>query len=203
MKEIDLLAKFDVEKKYGLPYSLHVPIAARDKSSITRFIGDIVLELSKPNTDKAFLISVATPPDINSKLAIWKLERSEMLHKNFQVWVDVSYHGYRKAYIKGFPNENIDSFVLDHAINRRIAALKGFRYVRLIPVSREVNSSSAFSEKWGVAHHGSEHMQKVHRERKVYIQYADTPDILNMLNIKPGGGVMNTVRDADYLWKET
>lgn len=202
MKEIDPIAKFEVEKKYVLPSCLHLPIAARDKSCITKYIGDIVSELSRPKTDKAFLISVLPPKNIKSSLKIWTIKSSFILNKELQVWVDVDYKNYRMAYKKAFPQDSIDGLVLDHILNRRIARLMGFKFIRIIPIDRKVNSSSSFSEKWGVAYHKTDRMKKLNAQKLKNIQYADLTDIVKMLNINPGGNIMETVNNAVELIQE-
>jgi len=91
MVDIDTLAKSDVINKCAMPESLHLPIAAKDKESIARYVGDIVAELSAPNTNNAFLVEVPKPTSINTKLAVWKLPESKVFHQVFQVWVHVDY----------------------------------------------------------------------------------------------------------------
>lgn len=199
MKEIDPIAKFEVEKKFVLPTCLHLPVAVGDKLSLTKYIGDIVCELSRSDTNNAFLMFVPPPSEIDKRLPIWKIENSYILNKELQVWVNVDYNNYRAAYKKAFPAEDLNSLVLDHIMNRRTARLKGFKYVRIVPVSRAVNSSSAFSEKWGVALNKTESMKKVNTQKLKNLQYADLTDIVKMLNIKPGGGVMETVNIAQKL----
>lgn len=110
-----------------------------------------------------------------------------MLHARRQVWV----HNRR-----AFPDEVITGKVLSHAMNRRTAALKGFDYVRITPVSRGGNSSSSFSEHWGVALHGSPEQLATRRIRPPFIQYADLSDLMLMLDIKLGGGVMDAVNEG-------
>lgn len=203
MREIDQIAKFDVKNKFVLPECLHLPIAAKDKSAISRFVGDILTDLSDCYSEKAFIVSVSGPIHINNALAIWKEPRSIILHENMQIWVDVDYNKYREAYKKAFPMENISAYVLDHVMNRRIARLKGFKYLRIVPISRSANSSSgALSEKWGVEYHSSEYMRKVNKEKGCFIQYADLGDIVKMLGVKIGGGVMDIVNDAQELLNE-
>ena len=105
MTIIDEVAKSDVINKWGMPESLHLPISAKDKDCIITYIGEIVTELSAPNTNNAFLVNVPVPDSINTKLAIWKIPESKVLHQVLQVWVHVDYKYYRKAYIKAFPEE--------------------------------------------------------------------------------------------------
>lgn len=203
MLDIDSVAKSDVINRWAMPESLHLPISAKDKESIARYIGNIVLELSKPSTDNAFLVEVPEPKSINTKLAVWKLPESAILHQVLQVWVHVDYKGYRKAYIKVFPEEDITSLILDHIPNRRMAKVMGFNYVRIVPISKEANSSSgSLSEQWGVKYHSTPRMRKINRERNCFIQYADISCLVKMLNIKTGGGVMDAVNEGQKLLLE-
>ena len=75
-------------------------------------------------------------------------------------------------------------------MNRRVAVLKGFRFVRLTPTSRAANSSSAFSEGWSVALHSTTEQMAANRRRGTLIQYADLTELMLMLNMHLGGGVM-------------
>ena len=203
MLDIDEEAKSQVVRKFAMPESLHLPIAAKSVESIIQYVGTIERELSKPNTSKAFLVNVPEPLEINSNLRIWDLPKSSILHQRLQVWVHVDYRGYRKAYTKAFPNEDISKSVLDHIENRRMAKLKYYNFVRLIPISRGANSSSgSLSEKWGVEYHGSPEMQEKHRTKKQCIQYADISCLAKMLDIKVGGGVMDVVNEAQSLLLE-
>jgi len=87
--------------------------------------------------------------------------------------------------------------VLDHVLNRRVARLKGFSYLRIVPISRGANSSSGgLSEKWGVEYHSSPSMVKKNREYPAFIQYADIADITKMLNLKTGGSIQDGVNDV-------
>ncbi|MCH8123814.1 MAG: hypothetical protein IH853_11925 [Bacteroidetes bacterium] len=197
---IDEHAKFDVVKKYALPRSLHVPIAARDEVSIRSYVGRIMEVLVTGNPNKAFLLEPYEPESINWNLPIWELKNSSILHDSRQLWVHVNYSGYRKAYLKAFPDDDMTGQVLDHVMNRRIARLKGFTYVRLVPISRAANSSSGgLSEKWGVTYHGTPHMRELNRENPAQIQYADLPDIVKMLDIKTGGNIQDPVNEARKL----
>jgi hypothetical protein len=47
--------------------------------------------------------------------------------------------------------------------------------------------------------HGSAEKLAARRIRPPYIQYADLADLILMLDIKPGGGVMDTVNEAQKL----
>jgi hypothetical protein len=125
------------------------------------------------------------------------------LHKVLQVWVHVDYKGYRRAYIKAFPDEDVSSLILDHIQNRKMVKVMGFNYTRIIPVSRGANSSSgSLSEQWGIKYHSTPQMRKINSEKKSFIQYADLSSLVKMLNIKTGGGVMDAVNEAQKLLLE-
>jgi hypothetical protein len=85
-------------------------------------------------------------------------------------------------------------------MNRRVARLKGLSYLRIVPVSRAVNSShGGLSEKWAVTHHRSTEMRAVNQASQASVQYADLSDIVKMLNIEGGGSFMDNVNDAQKL----
>ena len=88
---------------------------------------------------------------------------------------------------------------MSHAMNRRIAALKGFAYVRITPTSRGCNSSSGFSEQWGVTLHSLPDQIAANQRRGAFIQYADLSDLMLMLDLKLGGGVMDAVNEGQKL----
>lgn len=196
--EIDLIARDQAITRFGLQPCVHFPIAAKNKSAIETYIGEIRQELSRKNTHKAFLVSV---PQLekNALLPIWQLERSAIINQELQVWVHVDFKNYRRAYKRAFPDEAIDDMVLGHIPNRHVARLKFFEYVRLLPISRAVNSSSILSEKWSIDYHQSLNIQKSSQGSPKNIQYADICDIAVMLNIMPGGEIMNAVNDIQYL----
>jgi len=196
---IDHVAKEIALRRWALPECLHVPIAAVDEAAIRNYIGEIEQVLSGGSPPKAFLVNAKEPPPIDRQLPIWELPSSSIFFQRRQVWVRSAFGGYRKAYKKAFPEENIDGKILSHAMNRRTAALKGFAYIRITPTSRGCNSSSAFSEGWGVALHSMPEQIKANRMRGAFIQYADLSDLMVMLDIKVGGGVMAVVNEGQKL----
>lgn len=187
--------------RYVLPECLHVPVAAVSEEAITTYIGDIVEVLSRGTARKAFLVRSKGPPPIDDQLPIWEAEGAAIFHSRMQVWVDVGYTRYRNAYQRAFPTEEIAGKVLSHTMNRRIATLKGFQYVRILPVSRGSNSSSGFSEKWGVSLHGTPGQTPEEARQRAFIQYADLADLLLMMDLKLGGGVMSVVNEGQGLVK--
>ena len=90
--------------------------------------------------------------------------------------------------------------VLDHVMNRRVARLKGFAYLRVVPISRGANSShGSLSEGWAVEYHSSPEMREKNRISQAAVQYADLSDIVKMLNIRGGGSLMDNVNEAQKL----
>jgi hypothetical protein len=196
---IDHNAKEHALRSIGIPECLHVPIAAVDEAAIRSYVGDIVQELNRSSPPAAFLIHVDKPPPKDESLPIWGYAGSATLHRREQVWVRIEYTRYRQAYQKAFPAENIANKILSHCMNRRIAALKGFQYVRITPTSRKANSSSAFSESWGVALYRKAAELAAFKRRGVFIQYADLSDLMLMLDLNLGGGIMDAVNAGQQL----
>jgi hypothetical protein len=196
---IDRAAQEVALKQFALPQCLHIPTAAVNEDAITAYIGEIEQVLAEGSPRKAFLIKTKAPPSADARLPIWELPASKLLHERRQVWVHVEFTRYRRAYRKAFPDEAIDGKVLSHALNRRMAAFMGFSYVRITPNSRGCNSSSSFSEQWGVTLHGTPEQAAASRRRGAFIHYADLAALMVMLDINPGGGVMNAVNEAQAL----
>lgn len=199
--KIDKVARDIALRRYVLPECLHVPIAARNETAITTYVGEIVSVLAKGTPNKALQVRAKEPPPIDNRLPIWEMEGATELHRHMQVWVHVGYTRYRHAYQRAFPTENIASKVLSHAMNRRFAVLKGFQYVRTTPVSRGANSSSGFSEQWGIEVLGATALAPEAVRERAFIEYADLPGIMLMMDLKLGGGVMDMVNEFQALVK--
>jgi hypothetical protein len=196
---IDHATKEIALKRWALPECLHVPIAGVDEAAIRNYIGEIVQVLSGGSPPRAFLVEAKEGPPIDPRLPILDLSSSSVFFQRHQVWVHHAFGGYRKAYKKAFPEENIDDKILSHAMNRRTAALKGYAYVRITPTSRGCNSSSAFSEGWAMTLHGDPKQVEANRRRGAFIQYADLSNLMVMLDLKLGGGVMAAVNEGQKL----
>jgi hypothetical protein len=186
-------------RQWALPDCLHVPIAAVDEAAITTYIGEIETVLASDSPRKALLVRTKEPPLIDKQLPIWEIPGSRILHERRQVWVHIGFTRYRRAYRTAFPDHEIEGKVLSHALNRRTAALMGFAYVRITPNSRGCNSSSAFSEQWGVTLHGTPEQAAANRRRGAFIHYADLAALMVMLDMRPGGGVMDAVNEGQKL----
>jgi hypothetical protein len=150
--------------------------------------------------DKALLIEAYAPETADARMAIWDHPESVVLHLPRQVWVHVDYRAYRRAYLQAFPDFDLTGLVLDHVMNRRVARLKGFEYLRVVPISRGANSShGSLSEGWAVEYHSSPEMQEKNWASQAAVQYADLSDIVKMLNMQGGGSLMDMVNEAQKL----
>lgn len=199
--KIDHVARETALRRYVLPECLHVPVAALDQEAVTSYIGNIVQVLAGGTPKKALLVRIKDPPPIDRRLPIWEMREADILFCQRQVWVHVGYSRYRYAYRKAFPAEDIAKKVLSHCMNRRVAMLKGFQYVRITPVSRGANSSSGYSENWGVDLHSALSQAPDKGRRGAFIQYADLSDLMLMMDLKIGGGVMDIVNEGQALIK--
>jgi hypothetical protein len=146
------------------------------------------------------LVEAYEPEKPDERLAIWSLPQAAILHYPKQVWVHVDYTYYRRAYRRAFADVDLDNLVLDHVMNRRVARLKGFSYLRIVPISREANSShGSLSEGWAVEYHSSPKMREINKASQGSVQYADLADIVKMLSMEGGGSFMDIVNDAQRL----
>ena len=183
----------------GLIPCLYVPVAARDVNAIETYVGTIVTVLCS-GSGKALVVDAYQPEELDRRIAIWEQPEAVVLHSPKQLWVHVDYRAYRRAYIKAFPEVALAGLVLDHIMNRRVARVKGFSYVRLLPISRGTNSShGALNEGWAVEYHSSPRMREINGASQALVQYADLADITKMLNIKGGGSFMDNVNEAQKL----
>lgn len=198
---IDPVAKDIARKRFGLRDCLHVPIAARSVGAIEAHVGSIVQALGGGTPATSYLVEAFPAPAIDHRLPIWANPASGIFHRRLQVWADVRYTRYRTAYRKAFPSEDISGKVLSRALNRRVAAIKGFQYVRITPTSSAANSSSAFTEQWSVDHHSDPKRMALQKRLGAEIQYADLTDLLLMMDVRLGGGLQDIANDGQALVK--
>jgi hypothetical protein len=182
-------------REWVVPECLHVPVVALDEEAITNHIGDIVEVLSP---GKALLVAIDPPPERDKRLPIWTYSRSDIFFEPLQVWVSPSYTRYRQAFARAKGPESIAGKVMAHVYNRRMATLRGYGFVRILPVSRRSNSSSSFTEQWGVEL-AAKDLGARRVKRGLQIQYADLGDLLVMLDISLGGGVQDVFRIGQNL----
>jgi hypothetical protein len=196
---IDEIARDLAVNRYALADCLHVPIAAVDEAAISTYVGDVQKVLNGGSSRRALLVRARPPPPRDPRFPIWDVDGSHILHSPLQVWADVAYTRYRPAYRKAFPEEDLGDQIISHSMNRRVAGLRGFRFVRLTPTSRAANSSSAFSEGWGVVLHSRSEPRAANQRRGAFIAYADLTELMLMLDIRLGGGVMDVVNEGQRL----
>ena len=190
----------EIPTKSGLTPCLFVPVAARSIYAIEKHVGKIVAHLGSRTPSNALLVEPHEFDPVNVRLPIWELPEAAILHSSRQVWVHVEYRAYRRAYKDAFPCIDLAGLVLDHVMNRRVARLKGFAYLRIAPISRAANSShGSLSEGWGVEYHSTVRMQEINRASQAAVQYADLSDIVKMLNRQGGGSFMENVNEAQQL----
>jgi hypothetical protein len=189
-----------IPRESGLLPCLYVPIAARDQHAIEKYVGTIIMPMASSGSHQALLVEAHDPGTLDGRLAIWDVPEAAVLHSRRQVWVHVDYTAYRQAYRRAFPEANLQGLVLDHVMNRRLARLKGFAYLRIVPIARGANSShGSLSEGWSVAYHSSPEMREKNRTSQAAVQYADIADIAKMLNRPGGGSLLDEVNEAQKL----
>jgi hypothetical protein len=189
-----------IPQRSGLAPCLYVPVAARDTIAIETYVGRIVSHLAVRSRISAMLIDAHEPEKADPRLPIWGLPAASILHHPQQVWVHVDYGEYRSAFARAFPELGLTDLVLDHVMNRRVARLKGFTYLRIVPISRNANSShGGLSERWAVEYQSSPEMVKINKASQACVQYADLADIVKMLNMEGGGSLMDNVNEAQKL----
>jgi hypothetical protein len=190
----------DIPKNSGLAPCLYVPVAARDRGAIERHVGVVERVVVRGSPDQALLVASHPPLERDTLLPIWDHENVGVLHCAKQVWVHVDCRQYRKAYQNALPEANISGLVIDHVMNRRVARVKGYAYVRLVAISRGANSSSGgLCEKWQLEYHRSATMREINRKSKASVQYADLADLVKMLDMKTGNSIMDGVNEAQVL----
>lgn len=186
-------------RAWKVPECLHVPIAAVDEGAITSYIGEIVSVRQNRAGFKALLVRIPPPPPRDERLRIWELRGAPEFFSPLQVWVDISLNGYRPAYRRLLPDRDITGLALSHAMNRRTALSKGYRFVRITPVARGNNTSSGFSEGWGVARYEADAREQEKKRQGAFIQYADLADLMLMADLRLGFGVMELVNEDQRL----
>lgn len=182
---------------FGLHHSLVIPIGAKSRASIERYVGNI--EKVFGNED-AFLVTFE-PHGLPNELPVWKMERSALFHQGRQLWVHVNSRKYRRLYQELFREMMTgEDQVIDHIMNRKLARALQYNYVRLLHVSRAANSSSGRGGET-VAMGFLPVTVSVNPEANASeIVYADPMDLLKMLDVKVGGFGLEVVADNHYLF---
>lgn len=192
---VDAIARKEALERFVLPDELHIPVAVKSKDDLEKYIGTIIKEVSKPNSDKAFIVQREFDPNFSMHLPIWDQPGSDFFHAEIQLWVDVDYSSYRKAFHTAFPEMDIKGKVIDHIMNRRHARYKEYKYIRLVAIDRATNTGSgATTEKWGIDVNKKEKAMEKYVDKNQKVQLTDICGLAKMMNINPGGGYMETIR---------
>lgn len=190
----------DIPKNSGLAPCLYIPIAARDRAAIERYVGIVDRVIVSGNPDQVLLIARHPPLERDPLLPIWNHKNVGALHSPKQVWTHVDFKNYRKGYTAALPDVVVNRLVIDHVMNRRVARVKGFAYIRLVAISRGANSSSGgLCEKLQLAYHSTQRMREINAKSPASVQYADLADLVKMLDIKTGNSIMDGVNEAQAL----
>jgi hypothetical protein len=195
---IDEIARAEANR-WGVPENLHIAVAAVDEEAISRHVGKIVRVLSGAGRRTALLVAPHPAPPADLRFPIWDHPAATTLREPEQIWVHIAYTRYRAAFRRARPDADLGPVVVSHALNRRVAALQGFGFVRVTLTSRVANSSSAFSEGWGVTHHSDPVTMARNQARGWSVRYADLTELMLMLDMNLGGGVMQAVNDGQAL----
>src|SRR5579859_2661881 len=87
-----------IPMKSGLPTCLYIPVAVRDTNAIEMYVGRIIRELTPIFPGRALLVQAHEPEKPDERMAIWGLRKAIVLHFPKQVWVNLDYPAYRRAY---------------------------------------------------------------------------------------------------------
>jgi hypothetical protein len=202
--EVDPYARMMAIERFALPDCLHLPIAARREEDIRRFVGRITRVIASGPPCMALVVEAGWTFPVDPYLAIWGQPGATELRRQIQLWVHVDFRGYRSAFERAFPGLLTADMVVDHVLNRRLARLKDFQYLRVCAISRGANSSSGgLSEKWAVEYHRSQEMRAKNLASPARIQHADLADIVKMMDLKTGGTLQDPVNAAQALLRSS
>lgn len=201
----------ELTNTFGLPKSLQIPIAAKDVASIRVYVGDIAdTVVARSGRTNALKVKTRVPATLEPDISLWGHPRAEeflqALYPDFQLWVHVDYSGYRKAWGQLEMPLIPSGHVLDHLSNRKATRERGYfqPYIRLTPVSREVNSNAGHQRGGeGLEREYMLHVQSLPEPQRTQllehmrtdIVYADPMDLTKMLNVPPGTHVLEGVRE--------
>lgn len=182
---------------HGLPHCLITPIGAKSIKAIVQYVG----EITEAMKDNRALIVTVEPLEPPNGFGVWSHPRAHLINATKQIWVDVNYANYSRYYRDKWSETDLPGYVVDHIMNRRFARILGYKYVRLLHISRGVNSSSGRGpENESVEYQVSDVNSEYKKLSKAIISYADPSDLLKMLNIKTGGFPLDAVRDNMHLF---
>jgi hypothetical protein len=167
-----------------------VPIAAVSEEAIARYIGKIERVVSEDSCGRRALVVNIYPRENSKTLLVFDLPESDIFFSPQQVWVHVDLRNYRAAYLKSAIEQALPkATVLDHVMNRKVARVLGFEYIRTVPVPPRINSEhGSLNETWELKDMlGNEAVLARRMARRGQIRYADWADLVKMLKIRTGG----------------
>jgi hypothetical protein len=189
---------YSESEAYKLPPNVRIPIGARDLIALREVVGayeEIAgahAVLVTPRPQPHFLAGTALGQHPNA--------RTRLSSSATQVWAHVDYQGYRGRYKKGRPSDSIDGLVLDHVLNRRLARELGYLWLRLCPVTWEVNGQGGNGLEdlavWNLVERrpgvplerlkGKDGIVQPPLHAPDRVAYAGAFEICKMLNVPPG-----------------
>lgn len=200
---------------FGLPECLRIPVAVANLGILEAQVGQIISRLtSRSGRIDALLVEAHPVPSPTAGVPLWShglaAEWRSRLHPQRQVWVHVDNNRYRSSWKKlGMPDPG--AMFLDHICNRRAIRLRGsvHPYLRLCPVSSLVNTNAGGDfggegierEFANNIQNYSQAIQETFRKaNEAPMLLADPMDITKMLNVPPGTGTLDGVRDMQELF---
>lgn len=167
-----------------------VPIAAVSEDAITNHIGKIVRVAAEDSRGRKALVVNVYPRENPKSLLVFDLPESAAFFSPEQVWVHVDLRNYRAAYLRALPDRTLPKEIfLDHVMNRKVARILGFEYIRIVPVPGRINSEhGSLNETWELKDMlSNEAVLARRRASRGQIRYADWADLVKMLKIRTGG----------------
>jgi hypothetical protein len=173
----------------SLPKCFVVPIASKDIKALKKYVGEFEPIEKYPND--AFIVKFEKT-ECSNNFDVWNHPRSYLINYERQLWVDVDFKNFNKVYRSEFPEFDItDDVHIDHLMNRRLARIFGYKYIRLIHVNNSTNvSSGAGAEKLAVDMHGD-----IELDKEAQMQYADPFELAKILDLQTGGRPFLDIRD--------
>lgn len=74
------------EHRFGLPWCLHIPVAARDEASVHSHVGHVLDVVVSGTPSMALLIETSPPERMDASLPIWLEPGASNLHRSPQLW---------------------------------------------------------------------------------------------------------------------
>jgi len=182
-----------IAQTFGLHRCLITPIATKSIAGIEEYVGKVT-KFEKYNNE-ALIVHRTINNDIN-EFDVWNHPRASLINSEKQLWVDVDFKYYKKAYENAFSEFIISKDVfIDHIMNRKLARAFDYKYIRLIHVKNTTNTSSGRGPET-LSVKGNNKANEVNKKFKnQVVNYADPFDLIKILDIPTGGRPFLDVRD--------